>query len=63
MDVELVVDGNVIDLNRIPLPADTLVIDKRWSLTRRKTRRANDLPPVLTLPVLGARTGNKATFL
>jgi hypothetical protein len=30
IEVELVVDGNVIDLNRIPLPADTPVIDKRF---------------------------------
>lgn len=28
-EIELVVDGNIIDLNRINLPADTPVIDKR----------------------------------
>jgi len=28
-DIELVVDGNVIDLNRIHMPADTRIIDKR----------------------------------
>jgi hypothetical protein len=29
-DVELVVDGDIVDLNRIPLPAETSVIDKRF---------------------------------
>jgi hypothetical protein len=29
--IELVVDGNVVDLNRIPLPADTPVIDERFT--------------------------------
>ena len=28
--IELVVDGNVVDLNRIPLPADTPIIDERF---------------------------------
>jgi hypothetical protein len=28
--IELVVDGNVVDLNRIPLPADTPIIDQRF---------------------------------
>jgi hypothetical protein len=30
VDIVLVVDGQVIDLNRIPLPADTPIIDRRW---------------------------------
>lgn len=29
-DIELIVDGNVVDLNRIPLPGDTPIIDKRF---------------------------------
>ncbi len=29
-DIILVCDGKVIDLNRIPLPADTPIIDRRW---------------------------------
>jgi len=29
-EIELVVDGNVVDLNRIPLPADTPIIDRRF---------------------------------
>ena len=29
--IELVVDGNIVDLNRIPLPADTPVIDERFN--------------------------------
>jgi len=29
VDIELVVDGDVIDLNRIHMPADTRIIDKR----------------------------------
>lgn len=28
--IELAVDGNVVDLNRIPLPADTPIIDERF---------------------------------
>ena len=29
--IELVVDGDVVDLNRIPLPADTPIIDERFT--------------------------------
>ncbi len=29
-DIELVVDGEIVDLNRIRLPADTPIIDKRF---------------------------------
>jgi hypothetical protein len=29
--IELIVDGKVVDLNRIPLPADTPIIDKRFA--------------------------------
>jgi hypothetical protein len=29
--IELVVDGNVVDLNRIALPADTPIIDERFT--------------------------------
>lgn len=28
--IELIVDGEVVDLNRIPLPADTPIIDERF---------------------------------
>ncbi len=28
--IELVVDGEIVDLNRIPLPAETPIIDKRF---------------------------------
>jgi hypothetical protein len=28
--IELVVDGDVVDLNRIPLPADTPIVDRRF---------------------------------
>jgi hypothetical protein len=34
--IELVVDGNIVDLNRIPLPADTLIIDERFKDEQRK---------------------------
>jgi hypothetical protein len=30
LDIELIVDGAIVDLNRISLPADTPVIDKRF---------------------------------
>jgi hypothetical protein len=31
VDIVLIVDGKVVDLNRIPLPADTLVVDRRFT--------------------------------
>lgn len=30
LEIELVIDGDIVDLNRIPLPADTPIIDKRF---------------------------------
>jgi hypothetical protein len=30
IDIVLIIDGNIVDLNRIPLPADTPIIDKRF---------------------------------
>jgi len=34
--VELVVDGQIVDLNRIPLPADTPIIDERFKDAKNK---------------------------
>ena len=34
--IELVVDGKIVDLNRIPLPADTPIVDKRFSEAPQK---------------------------
>ena len=34
--IELVVDGDIVDLNRIPLPADTPIIDERFKEVRNK---------------------------
>jgi hypothetical protein len=34
--IELVVDGKVVDLNRIPLPADTAIIDARFTGAQNK---------------------------
>ncbi|MBL7153693.1 MAG: hypothetical protein ISS79_08240 [Phycisphaerae bacterium] len=36
IDIELVVDGEIIDLNRIRLPADTRIIDNRKPWTRQE---------------------------
>lgn len=33
--LELIVDGEIVDLNRIPLPPDTLIIDERFKDTPR----------------------------
>lgn len=33
--IELVVDGDIVDLNRIPLPADAFVVDKRFDTAER----------------------------
>jgi len=35
--IELVVDGNIVDLNRIPLPADTPIIDQRFEDAQTKS--------------------------
>src|SRR3954469_24031505 len=29
--IELIVDGNIVDMNRIPLPPDMLIIDRRFN--------------------------------
>ena len=34
--IELVVDGQIVDLNRIPLPADTPIIDERFKDGEKK---------------------------
>ena len=34
--IELVVDGNIVDLNRVPLPPDTPIIDERFEGGPRK---------------------------
>ena len=34
--IELVVDGEIVDLNRIALPADTLIIDERFKDEKKK---------------------------
>jgi hypothetical protein len=34
--IELVVDGNIVDLNRIPLPADTPIFDERFKEGQKK---------------------------
>ena len=34
--IELVVDGDVVDLNRLPLPADTPIIDERFKDAKDK---------------------------
>jgi hypothetical protein len=35
--IELIVDGDIVDLNRIPLPADTPIIDKRFEAEKTKS--------------------------
>jgi hypothetical protein len=37
VDIVLIVDGKIVDLNRIPLPADTPIIDKRFKEGHNKT--------------------------
>ena len=31
VDIVLIIDANIVDLNRIPLPPKTLIIDRRFS--------------------------------
>lgn len=42
--IELVVDGNVVDLNRIPLPADTPIIDERFDGQNKSPKQSGDRP-------------------
>ena len=37
--IELIVDGDVVDLNRIPLPADTPIIDERFKDEQNKSSK------------------------
>lgn len=39
--IELVVDGNIVDLNRIPLPEDTPIIDQRFEGGKSKSLNRN----------------------
>jgi len=34
--IELVVDGNIVDLNRIQMPRDTLILDERFKEEKKK---------------------------
>ncbi|QDU47004.1 hypothetical protein Mal52_55320 [Symmachiella dynata] len=34
--IELIVDGKIVDLNRIPLPAETLIVDERFGEGKTK---------------------------
>jgi hypothetical protein len=36
IEIELIVDGDIVDLNRIPLPPDTPIIDKRFKAENNK---------------------------
>ena len=36
ISIDLVVDGDIVDLNRIPLPADTPIIDERFKDGKNK---------------------------
>ncbi len=45
--IELVVDGRIVNLNRIPLPADTPIIDKRFEQEPKEPAEQ----PVKTAPV------------
>ncbi|MCE9525917.1 MAG: hypothetical protein K8R36_07675 [Planctomycetales bacterium] len=36
--IELVVDGEIVDLNRLPLPADTLIIDERFQEEKKPVK-------------------------
>jgi hypothetical protein len=40
IDLEVVVDGKIIDLNRIRIPSDTPIIDNRWPSEETKSETA-----------------------
>ena len=39
--IELTVDGNIVDLNRIALPEDTPIIDERFNDAQNKAPNKN----------------------
>jgi len=55
IDIELIVDGDIVDLNRIPLPADAPIIDKRFGIAMApdgsSVRAAKTEPTMATLDV------------
>ena len=54
-EIELIVDGDIVDLNRIPLPADAPIIDKRFRIAMApdgsSVRAAKTEPTMGTLDV------------
>jgi hypothetical protein len=44
--IELVVDGEIVDLNRIELPGDTPIIDERFSPPRMEEKKAPEVSGV-----------------
>jgi hypothetical protein len=48
--IELVVDGNIVDLNRIALPADTPIIDERFRSVPQAGERQAPNPGGATTP-------------
>jgi hypothetical protein len=61
--IKLVVDGAIVDLNRIPLPADTPIIDERFKVTPVKPaagasqRRRSQRQPPSGQPTMLERNG------
>lgn len=43
--IELIVDGEVVDLNHVPLPADTPIVDLRFDLESEATPKAESQAP------------------
>ena len=41
--IELIVNGDVVDLDRIELPPDTPIIDKRFTKDDQKCRTKNEM--------------------
>jgi hypothetical protein len=40
--IELVVDGEIVDLNRIALPADTPILDERFEIEANSMRQKGE---------------------
>ncbi|MBW3597021.1 MAG: hypothetical protein KY475_07070 [Planctomycetes bacterium] len=56
--IELVVDGAIVDLNRIPLPVDTLVVDERFDTANKTAPEATDAATLSLYRQYIARAGN-----
>lgn len=57
--IELAVDGDIVDLNRIPLPADTPIIDERFKEDKPVSKDLGKITPPGGVPLNIGRPGDE----